>query len=316
MNIAKNLLKAGAAAGAVHIGAKSLGRKLDDATSEYQLEELTHPMPGTEAFVVRDDGTKLRTVTSGSGPTVVMVHGAGLAVASFNLVAERLIRNGCRVIGYDQRGHGQSTIGADGLGSAELAADLAAVLDHYDVGDGVLVGHSMGGFVAIRALLDGVLGDRIKHLVLIASHAGEVATGAPTNKTQMSLIRAGVLAPIMKSTTYGRLAAATVFGRRSGVAAEALRRMMDDADLTSLAGVFEMQFDESYYPRLNELTLPVTVISGTDDRTVPAVHAERLVEGIEGADLIWLDGIGHMVLWEEPDAVVTAILAAQSDQTA
>ena len=64
------------------------------------------------------------------------------------------VERGNRVIAFDQRGHGRSTLGSDGSGSAAMAGDYHAVLEHFDVRDGVLVGHSMGGFVAIRAVLD------------------------------------------------------------------------------------------------------------------------------------------------------------------
>ena len=44
-----------------------------------------------------------------------------------------------RLIAYDQRGHGRSTIGTDGINSAAMAGDLGAVLEYFDVQDGVLV---------------------------------------------------------------------------------------------------------------------------------------------------------------------------------
>ena len=54
-----------------------------------------------------------------------------------------------------------------------MAADVAAVLRHFDIRDGVLVGHSMGGFVTIRAMIDHPdLGQRLRGLVLFATWAG------------------------------------------------------------------------------------------------------------------------------------------------
>ena len=58
-----------------------------------------------------------------------------------------------RVVAFDQRGHGGSTIGSDGIGSRQMASDYGAVLEAYDVNNGVLVGHSMGGFLALAFLL-------------------------------------------------------------------------------------------------------------------------------------------------------------------
>lgn len=64
-----------------------------------------------------------------------------------------LVKAGYRVIVFDQRGHGQSTIGSSGVGSRPMAEDYRAIVEHFDVKDAVLVGHSMGGFLAQVFLL-------------------------------------------------------------------------------------------------------------------------------------------------------------------
>ena len=76
-----------------------------------------------------------------------------------------------------------------------MAADDAAVLEHFDVRDGVLVGHSMGGFVAIRAVLDHPeLAQRLRGLVLFATLAGRILDGAPQNRLPILLLQSGVTA--------------------------------------------------------------------------------------------------------------------------
>lgn len=84
---------------------------------------------------------------------VVLAHGYGFTMDEWNVVAPMLAASGRKVILFDQRGHGHSSIGSQGIGSAVMAADYRAVLEHYDVREATLVGHSMGGFLAIKTLL-------------------------------------------------------------------------------------------------------------------------------------------------------------------
>lgn len=129
----------------------------------------------------------LRAVVAGEGRTVVFAHGYSGQLAAWNLVWDTLIERGHRVIAFDLRGHGGSTVGSDGSGSAPMAADYAAVMEHFDVRDGVLVGHSTGGFLAIRAVLDyPQLTQRLSGLVLFATMAGRIQDGAPLNRLQIS----------------------------------------------------------------------------------------------------------------------------------
>jgi pimeloyl-ACP methyl ester carboxylesterase len=111
------------------------------------------PLEGTERFIERPDGTSLRTISMGSGDrTAFLAHGYGFTADEWNVVAPRLVDQGFTVIAFDQRGHGRSTIGTDGIGSQQMASDYGAVLEAYDVQQGVLVGHSMGGFLSIAFL--------------------------------------------------------------------------------------------------------------------------------------------------------------------
>ena len=129
---------------------------------------------------------------------------------------DELLGRGYRVIAFDQRGHGRSTIGSAGIGSETMAADDAAVLDHFDVHDGVLVGHSMGGFVAIRAVLDHPeIPQRLRVLVLFATWAGRILDGAPQNRLQIPLLEYGIFQRLMRTRTGGVLLGA--HGRQAPV---------------------------------------------------------------------------------------------------
>lgn len=132
--------------------ARAAVARIERNPDPYPPERLIAEPEGEEMLITRPDGTLLRALVAGEGSPVVLAHGYTATLAEWNLVWDDLIARGFRVIAFDQRGHGRSTLGSAGSGSEPMAADCAAILEHFNVSDGVLVGHSMGGFVAIRAV--------------------------------------------------------------------------------------------------------------------------------------------------------------------
>jgi pimeloyl-ACP methyl ester carboxylesterase len=99
-------------------------------------------------------------------PPVVMIHGLLVAsLASWYLTAAPRVADKRRVFLYDQRGHGKSERPASGYGVANMAADLAALLEAWGLSRVALVGHSYGALVALRFALDHP--DRVSELVLV-----------------------------------------------------------------------------------------------------------------------------------------------------
>ena len=223
---------------------------------------------------------------------------------------DALLARGHRVIAFDQRGHGRSTIGSAGIGSEPMAADYAAVLEHFDVHDGVLVGHSMGGFVAIRALLDHPeLARRLRGLVLFATLAGRIFDGAQQNRLQMLLgaNRRHATADAYQDRRRA-VAGAPMFGKRPSPAMIAVvRDMFLQQDHGPLLPILHAFMREDRYPRLAEIAVPTVVMVGSADRTTPPSHARRLAAGVPGARLVTVPDAGHMLNWEAPDALVDVI---------
>ncbi|HYD09332.1 MAG TPA: alpha/beta fold hydrolase, partial [Acidimicrobiales bacterium] len=143
-------------------------------------DELDAPA-GTASTIVTDDGAAISVLVAGdgTGPTVVLPHCWMGSRRVWAPVAHRLVRAGRTVVLYDQRGHGESTVGRDGFTIPRLGADLKAVLEHVDARDVVLGGHSMGG-MTIQSLathhLD-VLAERVSALVLVSTACGGLSQG-------------------------------------------------------------------------------------------------------------------------------------------
>ncbi|MGC2675986.1 MAG: alpha/beta hydrolase [Mycobacterium sp.] len=231
---------------------------------------------------------------------MVLAHGFGVTAAEWNLVWDALVERGHRVIAFDQRGHGRSTLGSDGSGSAAMAGDYVAVLEHFEVRDGVLVGHSMGGFVAIRAVLDHPdLAQRLCGLILFATWAGRIQDGAPLNRLQMPLLQSGLLQKLVRTKTVGTLFGAAQCGTRPSPAMiSVFQEVFAQQDHQALLPIARAFVREDRYPRLGEIQVPTVVIVGAADRTTPRGHAERLAAGVPGARLITVPEAGHLLNWE------------------
>lgn len=311
MSLVRGAIGATLVLGLAHAAARWQAAKLRALPDRYPLDVLSKEPQGEEVFVERPDGTRLRAVHRGEGPAVVMAHGYGISLLEWNLLWDLLAAEGdVRLVAFDQRGHGRSTIGSDGVGSAQMAGDYRAVLEHFDVRDGVLVGHSMGSFLAVVFLLDHAecAKERLRGAVLVSAMAGDVANGSPQTRLQLPLIRAGLMTRIMQSETYGAFFGASLMGdEKSPAVIEAFNRVFCAQDHMQLIPIAKAIVDENYYPRLGEIQSPVVVVCGEKDRTTPAWHSRRLGAEIPGARNVWVPGKGHVLNWEAPEALAEAI---------
>ena len=140
---------------------------------------------GGEAFGTRR-GTRSSTVTLRDGAKafveevgpessksgVVLIHGSALRTDLWHYQMADLDNH--RVVMYDLRGHGLSSRGDEEFTITTLAGDLLEIIDHAGLEEAVIVGHSVGGMIALEFALEhqALLGDRIKGLVLLNTTYG------------------------------------------------------------------------------------------------------------------------------------------------
>ena len=275
------------------------------------MNPLISVPPGDTTLIERDDGTQLRCISIGNGPTVVLAHGVFNDLRCFNLVTEKLIEKGCRVILFDQRGHGASTLGANGFDPRQMAVDYEAVLEHFAVAGGILAGHSMGACLAVVLAQQSpdVVHQHLQGLVLISGHAGSVAKGSVQNQLQIPLIKLGFLSAILSSKKLGQAFVRSLFGKVAPKEhVEAMRRIVSGHDTREAVALVNFQIKEDYYAGLSRIDVPTAVLSGERDKTCPRWHSERLGTEIPSATNVWLPDIGHMVVYEAPGAIVREIM--------
>eukprot|EP01125_Pyxidicula_operculata_P021336 TRINITY_DN8163_c0_g1_i1.p1 TRINITY_DN8163_c0_g1~~TRINITY_DN8163_c0_g1_i1.p1 ORF type:complete len:306 (-),score=53.67 TRINITY_DN8163_c0_g1_i1:33-830(-) len=125
-----------------------------------------------------DDGFAVYTAGS-SGPVCMLLHGAGLNAMSWAVAASKM-KSKYRIITYDCRGHGDTTLDASDMSHTVLINDVKSILtqqlgeDHPPV---VLIGHSMGGAIAIRSALE--LKGKVAALIVLDVVEGTAIAALP-----------------------------------------------------------------------------------------------------------------------------------------
>ena len=305
------LLATGAAAAGAAVALRRADVRWASGDDPCSPEDLVAP-PGTTSTIVTDDGAALAVLVAGSGPSVVLPHcwmGSRLVWAP---VAHRLVRAGRTVVLYDQRGHGESTLGRDGFTIPRLGADLKAVLEHVDARDVVLGGHSMGG-MTIQSLAThhaDVLAERVDAIVLVSTACGGLSMGRGNVPIARAIGSAAVgraiagpmgLAFMRGSVGERAHRSHLVLGR------DLLLQTTPEARSGFLTAMQAMDLRDG----IASIGIPTTVLVGTRDTLTPPARASELVDAIPGAKLVTLDGVGHMLPLEAPDEVADALLAAR-----
>lgn len=267
------------------------------------------------------DGGSVHVVERGAGPPLVLVHGVTLGVEVWAPELRRLVP-GHRVLAVGQRGHGSSVAGAEGYSLERLADDLCEVLAQLDVSDAVLVGHSMGGMVALLLAVrrPEELRRHVGGLVLVSTSAGPLVPGPVTGP-----VRAGLGAAagrrLASAALHGRgilpggsvatWMARASFGAHPGAPeVELARGVIERMSPEAMAGLLGPLLAFDVHDRVGEVRLPTHVVVGTRDVLTPPHQARALVRSIPGAELTVLPGCGHMVMLERPGELCELLAAA------
>jgi len=265
----------------------------------------------TERCSIEVDDVVLQYDETGSGePPLLLLHGyTGAALDFVDVIPPLAIAR--RVVAYDQRGHGDST----NTGDAEtytfdrLTADLTAFVDALDLSPFDLLGHSMGGIISLRYVLDHP--DRVRSLVLMDTGAAPAA--------RLDTVFGGVFPIAREQGMPAVFALLRDFWMQQGGApgtagaapspeivarVESKFARMDPEAFIALAG--QLGEYPSMVERLGEIACPTTVIVGAHDTGLRA-SADVLAEGIPGATLVVIADAGHSPQEDQPDAWTAAV---------
>lgn len=268
-----------------------------------------------EIEVVAADGARLRGRRGGDpdGPSVLLIHGYIESVEFWAPVVRRLEGAGLDVVLVDQRGHGMSERGSAPFDTDTLGDDVRAWIDGLGLRDVVVAGHSMGGIstMAFAAGHPDLAADRVRSLVLVATLCfPEPLFGLPDIQVDPGRVVA-LLERAMAVETLGLLFLSRVFGTRpTRPGIEATREGLLRTDRATRVDAMRMLRGFDLRPHLPSIPLPTVVVAGSHDRLTPLPGNEVIAELIPDARLEVLPGMGHMLMFEAPDAVTDVIVQA------
>jgi pimeloyl-ACP methyl ester carboxylesterase len=233
----------------------------------------------------------------GSGPPLLLVHGLMVTGEMFEPVIEHFTTRH-RVIIPDLRGHGRSQGMPPPYTAAQLASDLARLLDHLGIDSTAVLGYSQGGAIAQQLVLDHP--KRCDRLVLACTYAFNMATTREWLEGHL----APLLIRVLGMRRLANLVVSQSLLQLDQERANWLAGLMADQDRTLMLTAWKetMAFDSR--KRLVEIKCPTLVIAGSNDQGVPIHHAKMLHDGIPGSQLVTIDGADHALIWTHTDEFV------------
>ena len=244
---------------------------------------------------------------TGQGEPVLLVHAFPFNRQMWAPQVAALTAAGYRVIAPDLRGFGQSDAPSGPYALDQLADDLVALLDTLGIQQVVLVGLSMGGYIAFHLLRRSP--ERVRALVLADTRAtADSAEAAATRLERATLAEREGVGPVVTAMLPGMLAGGKL-DEADPALVEHIRTLMLSASPAGVAGALRgMAAPPDAGPGLPSIAWPTLVICGVEEVTTPPAEARLIAEHIPGARLVLIDGAGHLSNLEQPNAFNAALL--------
>ena len=247
---------------------------------------------------------ELPDIDRGAGTAVVFAHGMGFDCRLFEPQAESLSRD-FRTIAYNLRAH--SARAATPYTLSDLVGDFIALLDERRIDRCVLVGMSMGGYMAVRAAL--IVPDRLHAIVLI----GASAVPFPANDVTPWRVEAerwraqAVLGPAQGRADAEQNFSRLTMKRNPELIALWAQRIAGRSGAASYCEFLSWAHQDDVREVFSRTKVPCLLIHGQDDAAVPLAHALETHQLQPSARLLVLPYGGHAANLEYPDTVNEAI---------
>lgn len=281
--------------------------------------ERRHPPVGT---FVEVNGARLHVVHIPAGgkaglPPLVFIHGASGNLLDQMVPIRMMLEGRATMLFFDRPGHGWSERGDANETPSAQARTLAALMDRLGITDAVIIGHSFGGALAAAFALE--FPQRTRGLLFLAA-ATHPWPGAQTS-WYYKLAAMPVLGRLFVETLAWPGGMLRIKAASKGVFAPnempqtyihdvaiplVLRPAAFRANARDVHGLYAHVAEASR--RYGEISVPTVVVSGNRDSVVyEEIHSLGLACDIPGAELVWVDNLGHKPEWIAPDLVVAAI---------
>lgn len=240
------------------------------------------------------------------GPVLLFIHGLAGSLSHFIHVAPAFAETH-RVIGIDLLGCGQSSCRDERYDLALYVEQVHGLLDCLQIPRATLVGHSLGGMVSTAFALEHP--DRIERVVLI-NPAGFRPMPLVLRGLGQGLLRPRLLNAVLPKAW--ELLLANVFFVDNAYTQRFIHVQRTTYDPVTDIGqisrvIADLRYDylhKNFLKMLSQITVPMGVIWGSQDRLVPARHFRKAASRLPNALLCELQDVGHMPIIEVPEEVV------------
>lgn len=283
-----------------------------DTTRRTSRAEREHPPTG---HFMSAGNVRLHYLDRGKGPPVVFLHGNGVLADDWALSLLDTASARWRCIAFDRPGHGYSEQPRGAYGPSEQAAILRDGARALGLERPVVVGHSLGGAVALAWALD--YPEEVGGVVFLSGYAYPTARAdllpfmGPAIPVAGPVMSRTILPPVdrlLLPALLRRIFEPNPVPPRYALLPHdlLLRPTQLEAAAAHLAALIPAV--AALAPRYGEIRCPVAIVAGEEDRVVdPRGHAVRLHGDIPHSTLHLLAGTGHMPHHVRPDAVLAAV---------
>ena len=248
------------------------------------------------------DGIGIHYLEAGEGPALLLIHGLGASTFTFRRIFPDLARR-FRVVALDLKGFGFSERPDGDYALSTQATLVRGVMDGLGIEKASVLGHSMGGAVAMRLAL--ACPGRVERLIL-ASSASDVELGRRIWGAAVMSRLLPLAAPFtLHNRRFRELSLKSGYHDPDRCAEEAIEGYMLPGRvrgyLRALGSTMaDWRRDPSLHP--TDITQPTLVLWGAEDRWLPPSRGERLHKLIAGSRLALVEDGGHLFLEEQPEA--------------
>jgi pimeloyl-ACP methyl ester carboxylesterase len=264
------------------------------------------------------DGARIHYLDKGSGPTLLLVHGLAGQMHNFtHSLLGKLMRD-FRVVILDRPGSGYSTRPTEDMATIGAQAGvISRFCELLGLERPLIVGHSLGGAIALQLALNHP--ERVGGLALLApvTHEPEdvpppfdgMEIASPLLRRLIAWTLATPLSMVNRdralTTLFGPQPVAEDFATRGG----ALLNLRPKSFIGASGDVMAARSELAEMPaRYKDLTIPVGILYGTDDRILdPVLHGKGLAAKVTSADVEFIEGGGHMILITSADQAAAFI---------
>ena len=244
------------------------------------------------------NGIRLAYERRGTGSPLVLLHGYPLDHHLWDEVVP-LLQDTFDLIVPDLRGFGESSTVDSFYTMEDIASDIAALLDHLEIEKTAIVGHSMGGYVALAFAR--LYPERITGLGLVST---QVLADAPDRRDGRYKSAAEVADKGIASVVAAMTPKFTSDARLQEFARQSMEQQQPAAYIGALKAMAE-RVDST--PLLSSLTVPVVIVHGDADSLIPIDRAREVKAALPNAHLVEIGGAGHMPMMEAKERTAQAL---------